>query len=129
MPDTQTIVKTPGSLISRPGNILFANSPYRQYSPRFPDIWIFAKTVRRIKYILSQFEIRIAAIFPRNRVNRPVILIPPITVIKQPDNLIAYEAINIMLGNPKDSKTTNIKNKVYTVEPELVVRESVRNIT
>ncbi len=54
---------------------------------------------------------------------------PPITVIKQPDNLIAFEAINIILGSPEASKATSSKNKIYTVEPELVVRESVRNIT
>lgn len=53
---------------------------------------------------------------------------PPITVIKQPDNLIAFEAINLMLGSPTESKASKIKNKVYTVEPELVVRESVRKI-
>lgn len=53
---------------------------------------------------------------------------PAITVIKQPDDAIAFEAVNLILGNKEDSKVSSEDN-IYTVKPKLVIRESVKDIS
>ena len=52
---------------------------------------------------------------------------PPITVIKQPDKQIAFEAVNIILGQ-KSKSNACVSGLDYTVEPELIIRESVKNL-
>ncbi len=54
---------------------------------------------------------------------------PPITVIKQPDDIIAFEAINLTIGHKQDSKAHHSQGNIYTVRPKLVIRESVKNIS
>jgi DNA-binding LacI/PurR family transcriptional regulator len=54
---------------------------------------------------------------------------PPITVIKQPDGAIGFEAINLILGKKEDSKADSNGDNVYTVKPKLVSRESVKDIS
>jgi LacI family transcriptional regulator len=51
---------------------------------------------------------------------------PHITVIKQPDGAIGFEAINLILGKKEDSKADNAGDNIYTVKPKLVIRESVK---
>ena len=53
---------------------------------------------------------------------------PPITVIKQPDDIIAFEATNLIMGQKQDSKAPVCNGNIYTVRPKLVIRESVKNI-
>ncbi|AQQ69971.1 Mgl repressor and galactose ultrainduction factor [Limihaloglobus sulfuriphilus] len=53
---------------------------------------------------------------------------PPITVIKQPDRLVAFEAVNLLLGDAEDSNAICTRNN-YIVEPELVIRKSVLDIS
>jgi LacI family transcriptional regulator len=54
---------------------------------------------------------------------------PHITVIKQPDGSIGFEAINLILGNKQDSKADNSGDNVFTVKPKLVIRESVKDLS
>jgi LacI family transcriptional regulator len=54
---------------------------------------------------------------------------PPITVIKQPDDTIGFEAINLILGKKEDSNADNAGDNIYTVKPKLVSRESVKDIS
>jgi LacI family transcriptional regulator len=54
---------------------------------------------------------------------------PPITVIKQPDDMIAFEAINLIMGKKQDSKAPRCNGNIYTVRPKLIIRESVKNIS
>jgi alanine racemase len=51
---------------------------------------------------------------------------PAITVIKQPDRLIAIEAVNFILENGQGDKTGFVPTNLSFFKPELVVRDSVK---
>ena len=54
---------------------------------------------------------------------------PPITVIKQPDDVIASEAINLIMGEKSHSKAYSVSGNIRTIKPKLVIRESVKKIS
>ncbi|MCE5341805.1 MAG: LacI family transcriptional regulator [Planctomycetaceae bacterium] len=54
---------------------------------------------------------------------------PPITVIKQPDGALGFEATNLILGKNEDSMANNNGDNIYIVKPKLVSRESVKDIS
>jgi LacI family transcriptional regulator len=54
---------------------------------------------------------------------------PSITVIKQPDDIIAFEAINLIVGEKSSSKARSFNGNICTIKPKLVIRESVKKIS
>ena len=48
---------------------------------------------------------------------------PPLTVVKQPADQIGFEAVNLIIGSPQNSRAT-IEGNLYTLEPQLVLRKS-----
>lgn len=52
---------------------------------------------------------------------------PPLTVVRQPDNLVAKEAVNLVIGSPAQS-VAKVNGNVYTVSPELIVRQSTSRV-
>jgi LacI family transcriptional regulator len=54
---------------------------------------------------------------------------PSITVIKQPDDIIAFEAINLIMGKNDNSNAGSFDDNICTIKPKLVIRESVKKIS
>jgi LacI family transcriptional regulator len=54
---------------------------------------------------------------------------PSITVIKQPDDIIAFEAINLIMGKNDNSNAGSFNGNICTIKPKLIIRESVKKIS
>ena len=54
---------------------------------------------------------------------------PSITVIKQPDDIIAFEAINLIMGKNDNSNVGSFNGNICTIKPKLIIRESVKKIS